>query len=86
MPLADLNDIVFGAWDPIPDDAYTAAKKAGVLEERDLEPVKDFLSAIRPMPAAFEQKYVTRLSGTNVKRGTKRELAEQLPALLDLGR
>ena len=78
VPLAGLNDIVFGAWDPIPDDAYTAAKKAGVLEERDLEPVKDFLSRIKPMPAAFEQKYVTRLSGTNVKRGTKRELAEQL--------
>jgi myo-inositol-1-phosphate synthase len=78
VPLADLKDIVFGAWDPIPDDAYTAAKKAGVLEERDLEPVKDFLSAIKPMPAAFEQKYVTRLSGTNVKRGTKRELAEAL--------
>ena len=78
VPLAGLDDIVFGAWDPIPDDAYTAAKKAGVLEERDLEPVKDFLSRIKPMPAAFEQKYVTRLSGTNVKHGTKRELAEQL--------
>ena len=78
VPLAGLEDIVFGAWDPIPDDAYTAAKKAGVLEERDLEPVKDFLSRIKPMPAAFEQKYVTRLSGTNVKHGTKRELAEQL--------
>src|ERR1700720_2488503 len=49
VPLADLKDIVFGAWDPIPDDAYTAAKKAGVLEDRDLEPVKDFLTAIKPM-------------------------------------
>ena len=78
VPLAALDDLVFGAWDPIPDDAYTAAKKAGVLEERDLEPVRDFLSAIKPMPAAFEQKYVTRLAGTNVKTGTKRELAEQL--------
>lgn len=78
VPLADLQDIVFGAWDPIPDDAYTAAKKAGVLEERDLEPVKDFLSAIKPMPAAFENKYVTRLNGTNVKTGTKREMAEAL--------
>jgi myo-inositol-1-phosphate synthase len=46
VPLASLDDIVFGAWDPIPDDAYTAAKKAGVLEERDLEPVADFLKAI----------------------------------------
>src|SRR5206468_2632812 len=79
VPLADLKDIVFGAWDPIPDDAYTAAKKAGVLEERDLEPLKDFLSAIKPMPAVFENKYVTRINGKNVKKGkTKRDLAEQL--------
>src|SRR5688572_3206704 len=79
VPLTDLKDIVFGAWDPIPDDAYTAAKKAGVLEDRDLEPIKDFLSAIKPMPAVFENRYVTRLHGTNVKKGkTKRDLAEQL--------
>ncbi|HYV98258.1 MAG TPA: inositol-3-phosphate synthase [Gemmatimonadaceae bacterium] len=79
VPLADLNDIVFGAWDPIPDDAYTAAKKAGVLEDAHLEPLKKFLSAIKPMPAVFEQKYVTRLNGKNVKKGkTKRDLAEQL--------
>jgi len=79
VPLADLNDIVFGAWDPIPDDAYTAAKKAGVLEDRDLEPVADFLKAIKPMPAVFENHYVTRIHGTNVKKGkTKRDLAEQL--------
>src|SRR6059058_5516926 len=76
VPLASLDDIVFGAWDPFPDDAYTAAKKAGVLEERDLEPLKDFLSAIKPMPAVFENKYVTRINGKNVK--TKRDLAEQL--------
>src|SRR4028118_1689183 len=76
VPLAALDDIVFGAWDPIPDDAYTAAKKAGVLEDRDLDPIKDFLSGIRPMPAAFENRYVTRINGTNVKKGTKREQAE----------
>ena len=78
VPLADLNDIVFGAWDPIADDAYTAAKKAGVLEDRDLEPIRDFLSGIRPMPAAFENRYVTRINGTNVKQGSKREQAEAL--------
>ncbi|HEX7825825.1 MAG TPA: inositol-3-phosphate synthase, partial [Mycobacterium sp.] len=79
VPLASLDDIVFGAWDPIADDAYTAAKKAGVLEDRDLEPIKDFLSSIKPMPAVFENKYVTRINGTNVKKGkTKRDLAEQL--------
>ena len=79
VPLADLKDIVFGAWDPIPDDAYTAASKAGVLEKHDLEPIADFLKTIKPMPAVFENKYVTRIKGTNVKTGkTKRDLAEQL--------
>jgi len=79
VPLADLKDIVFGAWDPIPDDAYTAAKKAGVLEEKHLEPIAEFLKKIKPMPAVFENKYVTRINGTNVKTGkTKRDLAEQL--------
>ena len=79
VPLANLNDIVFGAWDPIPDDALTAARKAGVLEERDIAPIADFLSSIKPMPAVFDNHYVTRLNGTNVKQGkTKRDLAEQL--------
>jgi myo-inositol-1-phosphate synthase len=78
-PLAALDDLVFGAWDPIPDDAYTAAKKAGVLEDRHLDPIADFLKAIKPMPAVFENKYVTRINGTNVKKGkSKRDLAEQL--------
>jgi myo-inositol-1-phosphate synthase len=79
VPLAKLDDIVFGAWDPIPDDALTAAKKAGVLEDRDIEPIADFLRKIKPMPAVFDNKYVTRIHGTNVKKGkTKRDLAEQL--------
>jgi len=80
VPLADLKDLVFTAWDPIPDDAYTAAVKAGVLDRHEhLEPIKDFLQGIKPLPAAFDQYYVKRLQGTNVKRGkTKRELAEQL--------
>ncbi len=79
VPLADLNDLMFAAWDPIPDDAYTAARKAGVLEPQHLEPVADFLRGIRPMPAAFDRNYVKRLQGTNVKTGkTKRDLAEQL--------
>ncbi len=79
IPLASLDDIVFGAWDPIPDDAYTAATKAGVLVEKDLEKVADFLKAIKPMPAVFDNHYVTRINGTNVKKGkNKRDLAEQL--------
>ena len=79
VPLATLDDLVFGAWDPIPDDALTAAKKAGVLEERDLEPIAGFLRDIKPMPAVFDNKYVSRLHGENVKKGkSKRDLAEQL--------
>lgn len=79
VPLAALDDLVFGAWDPIPDDAYTAACKAGVLESAHLERIADFLRGITPMPAVFENRYVTRIQGSNVKKGkTKRDLAEQL--------
>ena len=79
VPLAKLDDIVFGAWDPFPDNALKAARHAGVLEARDIEPIADFLEAIVPMPAVFDNKYVTRINGTNVKKGkTKRDLAEQL--------
>ncbi|HUF66241.1 MAG TPA: inositol-3-phosphate synthase [Gemmatimonadaceae bacterium] len=79
VPLADLDDMVFGAWDPIADDALTAARTAGVLDERDIEPIAGFLSGIQPMTAAFDSQYVSRIHGTNVKRGkTKRDLAEQL--------
>jgi len=82
VPLAGLGDMVFGAWDPIPDTAYEAALKAGVLDKHEhIEPIAAFLKAIVPMPAVFDQHYVKRLSGTNVKTGkTKRELAEALRA------
>jgi myo-inositol-1-phosphate synthase len=80
VPLAGLDDLVFGAWDPIPDDAYASCLKCGVLDKYEhVEPIRDFLSAIQPMPAVFDQHYVKRLHGTNVKAGrTKRELAEAL--------
>jgi len=79
VPLASLDDLVFGAWDPIPDDACTAARKAGVLEPAHIDRVASFLAGITPLPAAFDNKYVTRINGTNVKRGkTKRDLAEQI--------
>ena len=82
VPLASLNDIVFAAWDPIPDDAYTAVVKAGVLSKEDVAPIADFLKTIKPMPAVFEHRWVTRIHGnTNVKTGrNKRDLAEQLRA------
>ncbi|MDQ3389541.1 MAG: inositol-3-phosphate synthase [Gemmatimonadota bacterium] len=80
VPLVPLQDLVFGSWDPIPDDAYTSALKAGVLDRHEhIEPIADFLRSIRPMPAAFDQRYVKKLHGTHVKPGTsKREWAEAL--------
>ncbi|MDH3297393.1 MAG: inositol-3-phosphate synthase [Gemmatimonadota bacterium] len=81
VPLADLDDLVFGAWDPIPDDAYESARVCGVLRSEDIEPIADFLKSIKPMPAVFDKKYVKKLDGTNVKSGeSKYELGEQLRA------
>ena len=51
IPIAALDDIVFGAWDIYEDDAYDAAIKADVLKQRDIDPVKDELRAIRPYKA-----------------------------------
>ncbi len=79
VPLAGLDHLVFGGWDPIPDNAYESAVKAGVLSKDHTEPMRDFLSAIEPMPAVFDRRYVKRLDGTNVKKGSnKRELGEML--------
>src|ERR671933_177691 len=79
VPLADLGDIVFGAWDIFPDSAYEAALTAGVLEKELLAQLKPQLQKIKPMKAVFDQSYVKRLAGTNVKEGAnKLELAEQL--------
>ncbi|MEO7521156.1 MAG: inositol-3-phosphate synthase [Gemmatimonas sp.] len=79
--LSKLEDIVFAAWDPFPDNAYESAANAGVLEKSDLEPIADFLRTIKPLPAVFENKFVTRINGTNVKTGkNKRDLADQLRA------
>ena len=81
VPLADLNDLVFGAWDIFPDSAYEAAMHAGVLEKELLAQVKTPLQKIKPMKAVFDQTYVKRLNGANVKEGAnKMELAEQLIA------
>jgi myo-inositol-1-phosphate synthase len=79
VKLASLNDIVFGGWDVFPDNAYQAAVKAGVLESKDLDKVKTFLSKIKPMKAAFDQNYVKKLNGPHVKKGkNKFDLANQL--------
>jgi myo-inositol-1-phosphate synthase len=79
VPLAGLNDLVFTGWDPIPDDMFSAATKAGVLDRYLLEQMKPFLSKIKPRPAVFDQEWVKKLHGTNVKKGkTKMDLVEQV--------
>ncbi len=80
VPIAGLDDLVFGAWDPVPDDGYRSCLHCGVFDKHEhVEPIRGFLEAIVPMPAVFDQQYVKRLEGTNVKSGaTKRELADQL--------
>src|SRR4029450_6361015 len=79
VPLASLEQLEFGGWDVYPDSAYEAAKKAGVLGARDLEPIKGFLEGIKPWPAGVDPEYVKKLNGPNVKKGkSKRELAEQV--------
>ncbi len=81
VPLADLEDIVFGAWDIFKDNAFDAAMNAGVLEKDLLNQVSEQLASLKPMAAVFEQNYVKRLHGENIKTGkNKMELAEQLVA------
>ena len=81
VPLAGLDDLVFGAWDIFDENCYEAAMHAGVLEKELLVQLKPQLSKIKPMPAVFDQEYVKRLSGAHVKKGkTKMDLAEQLMA------
>jgi myo-inositol-1-phosphate synthase len=80
VPLAGLDQLVFGAWDPIPDNGYEAAVKCGVLDRyEDIEPIADFLKTIEPMPAVFDSQYVKRINGTNIKKAhTKLELADAI--------
>lgn len=79
VPLASLDDMVFGAWDVYPANAYESAVEAEVLKAKDIEPVRDELLAIRPMKAAFDRKYASRLDGDNVKDcTTRREMVEAL--------
>jgi myo-inositol-1-phosphate synthase len=79
VPLADLDDLAFTGWDIFPDDMYTAACKAGVLDRELVETIKPFLQSITPRPAVFDRTYVRKLDGPHVKAGkTKRDLAEQV--------
>jgi myo-inositol-1-phosphate synthase len=81
VPLADLSDVVFGAWDIFPESAYEAALHAGVLEKSLVEDLREQLDSLKPIAAVFSHNYVKRLNGTNIKEGkNKMELAEQLMA------
>jgi len=82
VPLAALDDIVWGAWDVYPDDAYVAASRAGVLEDgRHLEAISDALREVRPMTAAFEKKYARNLDGDHIKpTSSKRAMLEAIRA------
>jgi myo-inositol-1-phosphate synthase len=81
VPLAALEDLEFAAWDIFPEDAYQAAVHAGVLDAALLERLRADLEAIRPWPAAFDRRVVSRIDGPNVKRAEgKRQLVEQLRA------
>ena len=79
VPLTDLNDIVFGAWDVYPANAFESAVNCEVLKAKDILPVKDELEKIVPMKAAFDHNYAKRLDGNNVKTCTSRwDMTEQI--------
>lgn len=78
LPIASLDDIVFGVWDAYPQNAYQAAMYAQVLEEKDIAPVRQELEAIVPMTAAFDKDYVKRLDGSNIKHATRWQMVEML--------
>ena len=79
VPISTLDDIVFTGWDIFGGNLYEAASTAKVLDKDLLEQIRPFLESIRPMPAAFDQNYVKRLTGTHIKSGkNKRDLAEQI--------
>jgi myo-inositol-1-phosphate synthase len=81
VPLATLEDIVFGGWDVYDDNVYQAASNAKVLDQHLLDAVKQPLEEIKPMKAAFDHNYVKNLTGTHIKEYTNRyDLAQQVIA------
>ena len=79
VPMPTLDDLVFAAWDVFPANAYECAINAEVLKEKDIDPVKDELMAIKPMKAAFDRNYAKRLDGNNVKQCRDRwDMTEQI--------
>lgn len=80
VPVAPMQSLEFAAWDIFEENAYQAALHADVLKQRDIDPVREELEVIKPLTAAFDKNFVTRLQGDNVKQGTRWELVEQLRA------
>ncbi len=81
VPMAKLDDIVFGAWDVYPANAFQSAMYAEVLNEKDILPVKDELEKIVPLKAAFDKNFAKRLDGDNVKQcATRWDMVEQIRA------
>ena len=79
VPLANLNDIVFGSWDIFEDNAYESAVNAQVLDKHLLDALKEDLSEIKPMKAVFDSYYVKRLEGRHIKKApSKMDLAQEL--------
>ena len=80
VPMPTLDDLVFGAWDILPDNAFESALNAEVLRDRDIYPVKQELEKIQPMRGVYDPDYVKAIDGTWVKdtRLTRWELAEQV--------
>src|SRR6202789_4469218 len=71
-PLAHLDDLVFTGWDIFGGNLYDAAKTAQVLDRDQLESMRPFLESIEPMPAAFDQHYVKRLTAKKQKTGNNK--------------
>lgn len=67
VPLAGLDDLVFGGWDIFEENCYEATLHAGVLEKSLIEELKGSLQAIKPMKAVFDKKFVRKLDGPHVK-------------------
>jgi myo-inositol-1-phosphate synthase len=79
VPLARLDDLIFGGWDIFPDNCYQAALQAGVLKGEDLERVHSFLEGLQPWPAAFNQAFVKNLNGPHVRpQASHMELIEAI--------
>ena len=81
VPLADLDDLVFGGWDPLSPNALEAARTAGVMKDADLAAISGDLEGVVAMDAVFEQRWVSRIEGVRVKSETNKwEQAEALIA------